>query len=154
MSKRHLSLSSLALLKPKPLCRVNSLWSSYAIWRRKTWTTLDPVMTSCLTAPSHYQNQCWLIIAEVFGIHLRKKLQERLQISIIEMSLKMCHSTDPFSYKIAWLITVTSQEGHGVSNRPFVQKRSFSGWHIKTPYCIHLWWKPPMTDGFPAQRGQ
>ena len=44
--------------------RFNSLWPSNAIdlgqhWLRKT------VMACCLTAPSHYLNQCWLIISKV-----------------------------------------------------------------------------------------
>ena len=43
----------------------NSLWSSDAIWRQRSRSTLAQVMTCCLTAPSHYLNQCWLIIREV-----------------------------------------------------------------------------------------
>ena len=43
-------------------CRiVNSLRPSDAIWRQWSWTTLAQVMACCLTAPSHYLNQCWLI---------------------------------------------------------------------------------------------
>ena len=44
---------------------VNSLWPSYAIWWQISWSTLAQVMACCLTAPSHYLNQCWLIISEV-----------------------------------------------------------------------------------------
>ena len=44
---------------------INSLRPSDAIWRQWTWTTLAQVMACCLTAPSHYLNQCWLIIREV-----------------------------------------------------------------------------------------
>ena len=40
---------------------VNSLRPSDAIWRQWSWTTLAQVMACCLTAPSHYLNQCWLI---------------------------------------------------------------------------------------------
>ena len=43
----------------------NSLWPSDAIWRHRTGSTLDQVMACCLTAPSHYLNQCWLIISKV-----------------------------------------------------------------------------------------
>ena len=39
----------------------NSLRPSDAIWRQWSWTTLAQVMACCLTAPSHYLNQCWLI---------------------------------------------------------------------------------------------
>ena len=40
----------------------NSLATSDAIWRHRIWSTLFQVMACCLTAPSHYLNQCWLII--------------------------------------------------------------------------------------------
>ena len=45
--------------------RINSLGPSDAIWRWRSWSTLVPVMACCLTAPSHYLSQCWLIISEV-----------------------------------------------------------------------------------------
>ena len=45
--------------------RVNSLWPSDAIWRQRSGSTLAQVMACWLTAPSHYLNQCWLIISEV-----------------------------------------------------------------------------------------
>ena len=44
---------------------VNSLWPGDAIWRRGTRSTLAQVMACCLATPSHYLNQCWLIIGEV-----------------------------------------------------------------------------------------
>ena len=56
----------------------NSLGPCDAIWRQKTGSTLAQVMACCLMAPSHYLNQCWLIISEVqwhsyfedhFGLH-------------------------------------------------------------------------------------
>ena len=43
----------------------NSLRPSDAIWRQWSWTTLAQIMACCLTAPSHYLNQCWLIIRGV-----------------------------------------------------------------------------------------
>ena len=43
----------------------NSLRPSDAIWRQRSGSTLAQVMTCCLTAPSHYLNQCWLIIIKV-----------------------------------------------------------------------------------------
>ena len=45
---------------------VNSLRRSDAIWRHRSGSTLAQVMACCLTAPSHYLNQCWLIISKVF----------------------------------------------------------------------------------------
>ena len=44
---------------------INSLWPSDAIWWQRTGSTLVQVMACCLTAPSHYLNQCWLSICMV-----------------------------------------------------------------------------------------
>ena len=41
---------------------VNSLGPSDALRRWRSWSTLVQVMACCLTAPSHYLNQCWLIM--------------------------------------------------------------------------------------------
>ena len=43
---------------------VNSLWPSDTIWRLRSGSTLIQVMGCCLTAPSHYLHQCWLIISK------------------------------------------------------------------------------------------
>ena len=43
----------------------NSLWPTDTIWRHRTGSTMAQVMACCLTAPSHYLNQHWLIISEV-----------------------------------------------------------------------------------------
>ena len=45
--------------------QLNSLWPSDAKKRKGTESTLAQVMASCLTAPSHYLNQCWLLINKV-----------------------------------------------------------------------------------------
>ena len=44
---------------------INSLWLSDTRWRQRSGSTLIQVMACCLTAPSHYLNQCWLIICGV-----------------------------------------------------------------------------------------
>ena len=44
---------------------LNSLWASDVTWRHGSRSTLAQVMACCLTAPSHYLNQCWLMINEV-----------------------------------------------------------------------------------------
>ena len=41
-------------------------WPSYAIWWNRSWSTLVQVMACCLTAPSHYLTQYWLIMSGVF----------------------------------------------------------------------------------------
>ena len=38
---------------------------SDVIWRHGSGSTLAQVMAGCLTAPSHYLNQCWLVISKV-----------------------------------------------------------------------------------------
>ena len=43
---------------------INSLWPSDAIWRHRSGSILVQVMACCLTAPSHYLNQCWLIVSK------------------------------------------------------------------------------------------
>ena len=45
--------------------RINSLWPSDAIRRYRTGPILVQIMACCLTAPSHYLNQCWLVISMV-----------------------------------------------------------------------------------------
>ena len=41
------------------------MWPSDTIWWHRSGSTLAQVMACCLTAPSHYLNQCWLIISKV-----------------------------------------------------------------------------------------
>ena len=38
---------------------------SDVIWRQRSGSSLAQVMACCLTAPSHYLNQCWRIISKV-----------------------------------------------------------------------------------------
>ena len=44
---------------------LNSLWHRDDIRGWRSWSTQVQVMACCLTAPSHYLNQCWLTISEV-----------------------------------------------------------------------------------------
>ena len=44
---------------------INLLWPSDTIWRHRSGSTVAYVMAWCLTTPSHYLNQCWLIISKV-----------------------------------------------------------------------------------------
>ena len=43
------------------------VYGSDVVWRHRSGSTLAQEMTCCLTAPSHYLNQCWLFtnISEV-----------------------------------------------------------------------------------------
>ena len=68
---------------------INSLWPNDAIWRQRSGSTLAQVMACCLTAPSHYLNQCWFTRVRSIGIHLSTILQEILQPSITKISMKI-----------------------------------------------------------------
>ena len=74
---------------------VDSLWPGDALWRHGTRPTLAQVMACCLTTPSHYLNQCWLIIHEVpwhssQGIIIRRYEDTNQSINEIEnCSFKM-----------------------------------------------------------------
>ena len=71
----------------------NSLWPSDIIWQQRSRWTLAQVMTCCQTAPSHYLNQCWLIIISVVLWYSpepqRAISQKTLKISILDMNLKI-----------------------------------------------------------------
>ena len=58
-------LPFMLLLSVVPGEIVNSLWPGDAIWQDRSGSTLAQVMACCLTAPSHYLNQCWLIFSVV-----------------------------------------------------------------------------------------
>ena len=67
----------------------NSLWPSGVIWRQRCGSTLAQVMKCCLTAPSHYLNQCWLMISEVLWHSTDSNFTEKtLKLFIIEINLK------------------------------------------------------------------
>ena len=52
----------ITLFKSLKLTLVNPLWLSDTIWQHRFASTLARIKACCLTAPSHYLNQCWLII--------------------------------------------------------------------------------------------
>ena len=68
---------------------VNSLWLSDTIWWHRTGSTLVHVMAWCPQAPSHYLNQCWLIISQVRWQSCEGNSQEIPQPSITKISLKI-----------------------------------------------------------------
>ena len=54
----------LAAILFRPQC-VNSKWHSDVLWRHRSRSTLVQIMACCMTAPSHYMNQCSLLTDEV-----------------------------------------------------------------------------------------
>ena len=58
---------------------INSLWPTDAIWRHRC---------GCLTAPSHYLNQCWLLISEVLWHSSESNSTARAQAIILHNELE------------------------------------------------------------------
>ena len=59
------------------LYKFSSFWPSDPVRRQGTESTLAQVMACCLTTPSHYLNQCWLIISEVLWHSLEGIIMRR-----------------------------------------------------------------------------
>ena len=79
---------------------IDSLWPSDAIWRYRSGSTLAQVIACCLTAPSHYLNQCWLIINKVQWHSSEGNFAKDIPATkIIKISLKITylkfHSNHP-----------------------------------------------------------
>ena len=71
----------------------NLLWHSAATWHWRSWSTLVQVMACCLTAPSHYLNQCWSVInGFLCGPHQRSISQEVFKISIHILIMNLKHT--------------------------------------------------------------
>ena len=94
-----------------------------AIWRHGNRATLAQVMACCLTAPSHYLNQCWLIIIVVpwhssEGIIIRRCEDTNGQSKIENCSVKMA-SKSPRGQWVKWVIfklisRMPSDESHKI----------------------------------------
>ena len=65
-----------------------SLWPSDAIQRYKYLPTMAQVMACCLTAPSHYLNQYWLLIDRVQW-HSPEGSNTRLKITSLKFNSKL-----------------------------------------------------------------
>ena len=59
-SAENYIMSLLILAPTSKVFQFNSLGHSDVIWRWWSWSKLVLVMACCLTAPSHYLNQCWI----------------------------------------------------------------------------------------------
>ena len=58
-------------------------------WRYKSGLILVQIIAWCLTAPSHCQKQCWLIIKRFCGIHVGAISNKVPQLIFCIMSLKL-----------------------------------------------------------------
>ena len=109
---------------------INSLWPTDAICRHRSGSTLVQVMDWCLTAPSHYLDQCWLLISEVLWHSFEINSTARAQAIILHNELK--------SYILK--ITVISTRGHCVitvntENKTSCLQNSVS-WNMFVPMTI------------------
>ena len=110
----------------------NSLWPSDAMWCHRTSSTLVDVMACCLMAPSHYINQCLLIISGVLWQspegNCTENAQDKTQPSISKISFAIIclklHSNRPGTNELTCtfygMITRNNEPGVGVTKVQFV----------------------------------
>ena len=70
---------------------LNSLWPNDATWWHRAESKLVQVMACCLTAPSHYLNQCWQVISGILWHSPEtnsRGIIQLLKISICKLGLK------------------------------------------------------------------
>ena len=90
--------------------QLNSLWPSDAIWHHRSRSTLGQVMACCLTAPTHYLTQCWLIISDnlwqgITKTHTPWSGNGRMHTAYVGSSLTMFKKvTDTTHAKISYQI--------------------------------------------------
>ena len=66
-------------------------WPRNTMWQHRSGATLAQVMACCLTAPSHYLTQCWLIISKVQWHSSESNFKEIHQLSTTKINLKITH---------------------------------------------------------------
>ena len=87
---------------------INTMWPSDTIWWNITGSTLAQVMACCLTASSHYPNQCWLLISEILWHSPQSNVTANAQATILYtvMSLKFILSKSlPHLPGVQWVNT-------------------------------------------------
>ena len=82
-SELYLLKASHGILSCDVCMQVNSLRSSDVIWLQKSWATLVKVMDCGLMAPSHYLNQCWLIISKILWYLVASSILILLWVSLL-----------------------------------------------------------------------
>ena len=114
---------------------LNSLGPSDAIWRQKSGSTLVQVMACCLTAPSHYLNQCWLIISKVSWHSFEGNFTAGIS------AINQCNWLKIYSSKISlksprpqWLYT---QGQHNLFRLALNDKKTMHELHSQYHSC---WW--------------
>ena len=73
-------------------------------------------MASCLTVPSHYLNQCWLIINGVCGIHILKIMVASPKCQWINFQLPLLNYSHIRDMQLVWFLFITPVVFHKVSS--------------------------------------
>ena len=127
----------------------NSLWPSDATWQHRSVSTLTQTMACCLTAASHYLNQCWLLFRGTCGIH------PRLRIYIY---IYICVYMYIWIYKTA--IWIHKKEKQNKSNQPTEQINLWStashNTYMYAPppffFTIHVNWLYNVLGSIPVHK--
>ena len=115
---------------------INSLWHSDAIWHHRYGSTLVQVMDCCLTAPSHYLNQWWCIIAGVWwhspeGNIVRNAIEIYLWYEFENYKFKIPATSSP---RVQWVLIYIWQDLKEHSWWPLWEIVVF--WEFKKIYCV------------------
>ena len=81
------------------------LGHSDTIWQHRSASTLAQVMACCLMAPSHYLNQCWLLINEVLWHSSESNSTANAKVT------SLCDEFEDYTFKIS----ATSTSGQWVN---------------------------------------
>ena len=106
---------------------VHSLWPSYAIWWHRSRSALVQAMACCLTSPSHYLNQCWLIINEAHCHLAEGNFTETALDVTLQSVLKL----------VIWKYSYIFQRGHRKITRPLICPSVHPSvwWSIFSGFC-------------------
>ena len=130
---------------------INSLWPSDTTWRQSSGSTLAQVMVCCLTAPSHYLNQCWLVISEVqwYSYSISHGMP---QPPIIKLRLKIAYLKFHSNFQRGqWIMLKTGlalangfknascRFGRGRTNSPFIKYQTI--YQLPTLSQSYLLWR-------------
>ena len=110
------------------LWSLNWLWPGDFIYWHRSGSTLVQVMAGCLTAPSHYLNQCWLpIIIGVFTFKITAASFKSQWVDKLSQSKKYAYFQGSFCVRPAY------------GTRSYIVTSSLIGWvHKQNDPCT---WK-------------
>ena len=114
--------------------KINSLGPRDVIWWHKSGSTLAQVMACCQMAPSHYLNQCWLIITEVQWYWSDDRLQEIPQPSMIKISMKI--TCIKFDSNLPGDSELNASETTTFHKQLFLQTSNVNPWCAELHICL------------------